>query len=55
VCVSSFSVFYPSQRCRAFAARFRTVLQSAAALSQHVSALFFGALPRFRKTLLFIL
>jgi len=44
-----FSVFYPSERCRAFAARFRTVLRSAAALSQRVSALFFGALPRFRS------
>jgi hypothetical protein len=42
VCVSPFSVFYPSQRCHAFTARFRTVLQSAAALSQSVSALFFN-------------
>ena len=32
------------ERCRAFAARFRIVLRSAAALSQHVSALFFKAL-----------
>jgi hypothetical protein len=63
VCVSFFSVLFfaalprfrsafphcSSERCRAFAARFRTVLQSAAALSQRVSALFFRALPRFRS------